>query len=82
MEQIQEKVYKVPEYTRRAINRYQEKNKEKILEYAKTHSKNKYHNDPEYREYKKQKTRERYQKNKEKKIQMTNTDSPNDKSDR
>lgn len=30
MEQIQvnPKIYKVPEYTRRAINRYQEKNKE------------------------------------------------------
>lgn len=39
MEQAQDKIYKVPEYTRRAINRYQEKNKEKILEYAKTHSK-------------------------------------------
>jgi wyosine [tRNA(Phe)-imidazoG37] synthetase (radical SAM superfamily) len=69
MEQIQVKVYKVPEYTRRAINRYQEKNKEKIREYAKEHSKNRYHNDPEYREYKKQKTRERYLINKEKTIQ-------------
>jgi hypothetical protein len=77
MEQIQDKIYKVPEYTRRAIQRYQEKNKEKILEYAKTHSKNKYQNDPEYREYKKQKTRERYLINKEKKNQFNKIDISN-----
>jgi hypothetical protein len=52
---------KVPEYTRRAIQRYQEKNKEKISQ----NYKNKYENDEEFRERKKRQALERYYKKKE-----------------
>jgi hypothetical protein len=58
------KTYKVPSYIRNAVKRYQEKNKEKINEYFRSHSKEKYDNDPLYREQKKQKSRERYMRNK------------------
>jgi hypothetical protein len=55
-----DKKYKIPEYTRRAIKKYHEKNKEVILEKIKINCKNKYDNDEAYREHKKQKSRERY----------------------
>jgi hypothetical protein len=52
---------KVPEYTRRAIDKYQEKNKEKLSQKYK----NKYENDEEFRERKKRQSLERYYKKKE-----------------
>ncbi len=61
--------YKTPSYTRRAINKYQEKNKDKLREYARIKKKERYQNDPEFREKEKQKAMERYHKRKEKEIQ-------------
>lgn len=53
-----------PEYTLRAIKKYQQKNKEKINEKNRTRNIERYHNDPEYREKEKQKALERYYKRK------------------
>ena len=64
----EKKILKVPTYTRKAIQRYQEKNKEKIREYNKNHAKERYENDEEFREYKRKKALERYYRNKEKNI--------------
>lgn len=61
-----ERSYKTPVYTRRAVSRYQEKNKEKINEYARNKKKERYQNDPEFREKEKQKAMERYYRRKEK----------------
>ena len=52
--------YKTPSYTLRAIKKYQDKNREKINE----KKKEKYTNDPEYREREKKKAMERYYKKK------------------
>lgn len=60
------KILKVPSYTRKAIQRYQQKNKEKIREYNKNHAKERYENDEEFREYKRKKALQRYYRNKEK----------------
>jgi hypothetical protein len=58
-----ERSYKTPVYTRRAVSRYQEKNKEKLNEYAKNRWREKYENDPEFRE--KQKKKRYYKKKQE-----------------
>jgi hypothetical protein len=49
-EQKEEKVYKTPSYTLRAVKNYQEKNKEKIREYARDRYREKYLTDPVFRE--------------------------------
>jgi hypothetical protein len=54
--------YKTPSYTLRAVRKYQEKNKEKIN----SKWRERYENDPEFREKQKQLSREKYQKKKEK----------------
>jgi nucleosome binding factor SPN SPT16 subunit len=56
--------YKTPSYTRRAINKYQEKNKDKLREYARTRRHERYQNDPEFRERERKKALERYHKKK------------------
>jgi hypothetical protein len=62
-----ERSYKTPVYTRRAVSRYQEKNKEKLNEYAKNRWREKYENDPEFREKQKKRLMERYYKKKQEK---------------
>jgi hypothetical protein len=62
-----ERSYKTPVYTRRAVSRYQEKNKEKLNEYAKNRWREKYENDPEFREKHKQRSLERYHRKKQEK---------------
>ncbi len=62
---IQERLYKTPSYTLNAIKRYQERNKDKMEEYA-NKKKERYQNDPEFREKEKQKALERYYRRKEK----------------
>jgi hypothetical protein len=57
-------VYKTPSYTLRAVKKYQEKNKDKIN----SKWRERYENDPEFREKQKQKSREKYQRKKEKSI--------------
>jgi hypothetical protein len=52
--------YKTPSYTLRAVRKYQEKNKEKIN----SKWRERYENDPEFREKQKQLSREKYQKKK------------------
>ena len=59
--------YKTPSYTLRAVRKYQEKNKEKINEYARNRKKERYQNDPEFREKEKKKAMERYYKKKQEK---------------
>lgn len=54
--------YKTPSYTLRAVRKYQEKNKDKIN----SKWRERYENDPEFREKQKQLSREKYQKKKEK----------------
>ena len=54
----------VPEYTVRAIRKYHEKNKEKINGKNNARNIERYHNDPEFRERKKQKELERYHRKK------------------
>ena len=56
--------YKTPSYTLRAIKKYQQKNKDKLNEYAKNKKKERYQNDPEFREREKKKAMERYYKKK------------------
>lgn len=59
--------YKTPSYTLRAVRKYQEKNKEKINEYARNRKKERYQNDPEFREKEKKKAMERYYRKKQEK---------------
>lgn len=61
-ETIPQSQYKTPSYTLRAVRKYQEKNKEKIN----SKWRERYENDPEFREKQKQLSREKYQKKKEK----------------
>jgi hypothetical protein len=49
-------MYKKYDCQKRAVKKYQEANKDKLKEYAK----NKYHNNEEYREAVKRKSKERY----------------------
>ena len=48
------KTIKTPSYTLKAIRRYQEQNKDKINERRKQRYKERYENDPEFREKQKQ----------------------------
>jgi hypothetical protein len=59
-------VYKTPSYTLRAIRKYHEKNREKINE----KKKEKYKNDPEFRERERQKAKERYYRKKEQELKI------------
>ena len=59
--------YKTPSYTRKAVAKYQEKNKEKLNEYARNRWREKYENDPEFREKQKKRLMERYHKKKQEK---------------
>lgn len=61
MENEEKKILKVPTYTRKAIQRYQEKNKEKISQ----KHKDKYENNEDFRERKKRQALERYYRKKE-----------------
>jgi hypothetical protein len=61
-EQTSSSSYKTPSYTLNAIKRYQEKNKEKLNQYAKNRWREKYDNDPEFREKHKQRSLARYHK--------------------
>jgi hypothetical protein len=63
--EMMEKNYKTPSYTRRAVAKYQEKNKEKLNEYAKNKWREKYENDPEFREKQKKRLMERYYRKKQ-----------------
>jgi len=56
--------YKTPSYTLRAVRNYQQRNKEKLNEYAKK-KKERYQNDPEFREQEKKKAMERYYRKKQ-----------------
>ena len=56
--------YKTPSYMRRAVDKYHEKNKERLNEYAKNRWREKYENDPEFREKHKQRSLERYHRKK------------------
>jgi hypothetical protein len=62
------KTIKTPSYTMNAIRKYQEKNKEKINEYARIKKKERYANDPEFRENEKRKALERYYKRKQREL--------------
>jgi hypothetical protein len=53
--------YKTPSYTLRAIRKYQEKNKDKIN----SKWRERYENDPEFREKQKQKSKLKYEKKKQ-----------------
>ncbi len=53
--------YKTPSYTRRAINKYQEKNREIINRKRNEQYRERYANDPEFREKQKQKSILKYQ---------------------
>jgi hypothetical protein len=55
-------IFKTPSYTLRATRKYREKNREKLNEYARNRIKEKYSNDPVFREEQKKKTKERYYK--------------------
>jgi hypothetical protein len=56
--------YKTPSYTRRAIDKYKEKNREMINQKRKERFKERYANDPEFREKQKQQSILKYQKKK------------------
>jgi hypothetical protein len=58
----------IPEYTLRAIKKYQEKNKAELKEKNNSRNKERYQNDPEYREREKQKALERYYRKKSKEL--------------
>jgi len=58
--------YKTPSYTRRASAKYYEKNKEKLNQNAKSRWREKYENDPEFREKHRQRSLEYHRKKKEK----------------
>lgn len=62
-----EKPYTYSESKKRAIKKYQEKNKEKITEYTLNYKKNKYATDPEFREKQKEYNKRSYEKKKSKK---------------
>jgi hypothetical protein len=53
------KQYKTPAYLLRGIKAYQDRNREKINEYARNRYKEKFDNDPEFREKERQRHRER-----------------------
>lgn len=67
---VPETGYKTPSYTRRAVAKYQEKNKEKLNEYAKNRWREKYENDPEFREKQKKRLMERYYRKKAEQEQL------------
>ena len=58
------KSYKTPSYTMRAVKKYQEKNREKLNE----KKKERYANDPEFRENEKKKALERYYKRRQREL--------------
>jgi hypothetical protein len=71
VEELPIKVLKTPSYNLRAIKNYQDKNREKVNEYSRTRWKDKYDNDPEFKEKERQRIREyRAKKRQEEKLKL------------
>ena len=64
-----EKPYTYSESKKKAIKKYQEKNKEKITEYTLNYKNNKYATDPEFRERQKEYNKRSYERRKSKILQ-------------